>query len=117
MWFAVYMKLNLGAKLPGPSSAAAESAPAKSYHEEANEHSQLTLHLTFSNGLPPAALTASAGETLAQIKKRISDANGLSYGALTLTVEGKAAMDPFSLNDLKHIRGKSEVAVQIAVAQ
>ncbi len=103
------MKLNLAAK---PVAAAAN---APSYHDEADPHAKVTLSLSFSNGLAGATMVASAGDTVAQIKKRISEAHSLRYGALSLVVEGKPVIDPLSLNDVKHIRGKTEVAVEVQV--
>ncbi len=68
------MKLNLGA--PKTSD--------KSYHEEANEHAMvnLTIHI---ESFPDVKMSVSSGETVAQVKKRISDSNNLlTYSSLTL---------------------------------
>jgi hypothetical protein len=101
------MKLNLSAN-PAPSNA-------RSYQEEADPHAKVTLSLSFSNGAAATTLVASAGDTVAQIKKRISEAQGIAYGALSLVVAGKPLMDPLSLNDIKDVRGKTEVAVEVRV--
>lgn len=94
------MKLNLGAS---------SKPPERSYHEEASDHAVLALTIALPS--KNISLSASAGETVAMIKKRISDAENLSYASLELSFEGNKLIDPLSLNDVKQLRGKSSVTL------
>lgn len=100
------MKLNLS-----PSPAAA------SYHEEATGAATVALTLELSTGAT-LAMTVSVGETVAQVKKRIADSAGVPYASLTLSCDGvPTLLDPFSLNDVKQLRGKSAATIRVHVKQ
>ena len=101
------MKLNLGASKP----------PARSYHEEATEHSELVVTVEIEGGSSSSSLTwsVSSGETVAMLKKRICDSQGLAYSALSLSFEDTKLIDPLSFNDIKQIRGKTAVTIKCLV--
>lgn len=50
---------------------------------------------------------------MAQVKKHLADAKGIPYSSITLVLDGKALIDPFSLNDIPAARGKSELRVTV----
>lgn len=101
------MKLNLGGKQEG----------GKDHHDEASQlHDRVELIFEFNNGHETQKRNASVGESVAQVKKFISDNFGIAYAKLTLQVEGKTMIDPLSLNDFKSIVGKKEVVIKVLVA-
>jgi hypothetical protein len=101
------MKLNLGGPSPAPGS----------YHEEASGPTKVAVTVELSPGGEVLLFHVSSGETIAQIKKRVCDTQGLSYASLGLTTDGVKMMDPLSLNDVKQIRGKTAVTFHCDVKQ
>lgn len=60
--------------------------------------------------------TVSAGDTVAQIKKLLADERGLAYASLTLLLDGKRMLDPYSLNDLPAAKDKTALVIVVQVA-
>lgn len=53
------------------------------------------------------------GDTIAQVKKLLSDEKGIPYSNVSLSLAGNALMDPLSLNDIPAARGKTELTLQV----
>jgi hypothetical protein len=108
------MKLNLGL-----------GAPKTDYHEEATSHAMVVVTLSFSNNLPDQIESISMGDTFAQVKKRIADTHGVSYTKISLTLEDSSTLgenrrdllDPFSLSDIKEIKGRTEVTIVVDIKE
>jgi hypothetical protein len=92
-----------------------DAPAAKSYDTESNIHAKVELTFLLDNGTTYKK-TATAGDTVAQVKKALSDVSGIPYVDLTLTLDGKTMMDPLSLNDLPAARGKQELQIHVKVA-
>mmetsp|Transcript_18432 Transcript_18432/g.25522 ORF Transcript_18432/g.25522 Transcript_18432/m.25522 type:complete len:118 (+) Transcript_18432:53-406(+) len=75
-----------------------EKAPAPSYAEESDIHAKIDLTLLLPEG-ETFKKTFSKGDTVFNIKKTVHDEKGLEWKGMSVEFEGKAMLDPLSLND------------------
>ena len=99
------MKLNLSGAGKGPSS-----------HEEATQHATIAVTFRYSNGLPEETRNVSAGDTFAQVKKRLADMKGIPYSNISFFLGEKALIDPLCLSDVKEIRGQDKIAIETKIS-
>jgi hypothetical protein len=102
------MKLNL--------AGATSAGKKESSHDEATKHETIAVTFEFSSeSMAAETYNISAGDTFAQIKKRIADSKRIPYVDITFTLAGKTLIDPLCLSDVKEIKGKDKVTIETRI--
>ena len=104
------MKLNL--------AAATSASKLESSHEESTKHPMIAVTFDFSlASMPAETYSISAGDTFAQIKKRIADTKRIPYVDITFSLDEKVLIDPLCLSDVKEINGKEKITITATIKQ
>tara|TARA_R110002050_G_scaffold277245_2_gene422851 strand:- start:126 stop:485 length:360 start_codon:yes stop_codon:yes gene_type:complete len=92
-----------------------QEMPVKaSYDEESNIHGKINITIVLPDK-SEIIREFSLGDTVFNIKKYVHDNKGLEWKGMKASLDGKAMLDPLSLNDFPALKGKSSATVVIEV--
>jgi len=86
-----------------------------SYDQESDIFDNITLSLLFPGDIKHHMLVKS-GETIQEIKRRISVQNGINYTSISLYYNNLSLIDPLSLNDITGLLGGSTAKLEVKIS-
>jgi len=103
--------------IPIPQPVTPLNLPSEplSYDEESDIFDNVTLSLIFPGDIKHQMMVKS-GETIQEIKRRISVQNGMTYTSISLCFNDHSLIDPLSLNDVKGLVINSSAKLEVKIS-